>query len=206
MSQSFHYVNFNPWVGEHYATGLWGRKLLIIGESHYTQWDGETHNLSHEITRECVLEILNGEGGAPYWSRVLNRVGGDEYRSRRSDFWNQVAFYNFIQSQLNGGAGTRPTLTQIKEAGSAFEEVVKYLKPERIIVTGRTVGRYFKKIPGYQQLTSLRTESEPLPVGYFNFTQKKNFITITGHPRSAYFPRSLSPVLKEFIERDFDSE
>jgi hypothetical protein len=62
-----HGVFFLPWIGEHYAEGFSGRRLLVLGESHYDEWDGKKHELEQAFTRECVSEVISRKDAATFW-------------------------------------------------------------------------------------------------------------------------------------------
>ena len=53
------HVFFEPWEGEHYRrAGLFGKRVLIMGESHY-EWDPKIRPY-RELTRDCIREQLDG--------------------------------------------------------------------------------------------------------------------------------------------------
>ena len=66
---------FSPWVGEKYYLGFHGRRFLILGESHYTDWDDGDgrvkHELGTEFTKECVTEVKERTpGSAEFWKYI----------------------------------------------------------------------------------------------------------------------------------------
>ena len=123
----FQHVYFEPWKGPHYGdSGLWGRKVLVVSKSHYDTWSDKPptpetkHELSRNFTTECIREVVDGAVGARFWNCVRNRLGGEEHENQSSAvFWNKVACYCFIQSQVSGRAGTRPTPPQWAAAGGS---------------------------------------------------------------------------------------
>ena len=77
----YRHVYFRPWIGAEYeGEGLWGRRVLIAGESHYDEWSDPPieglppplvtkHELSQTFTEECIREVANGERGvARFWN------------------------------------------------------------------------------------------------------------------------------------------
>ena len=78
------HINFTPWVGEHYNSGLFnGKKIFVLGESHY-----------------CTIE--RGEGGR--CSQICSRGLMDERCTNqtidviseiRNQDWNSRTFSNF---------------------------------------------------------------------------------------------------------------
>lgn len=88
---------FDPWVGIRYeAEGLNGARLLILGESHYS---AEVERRT--FTREMIRDLGQKQSRFRFYATTQRLVSGG--RSRLSDaarvtFWEQVAFYNYIQS------------------------------------------------------------------------------------------------------------
>lgn len=77
------YVHYRPWVGKHYQDGgRFGKRVLVVGESHYTTWRGEKHPEVADpgFTVSCVQEAIEG-GGARFWTRLAYVLGGDALRN-----------------------------------------------------------------------------------------------------------------------------
>lgn len=137
-------VQFLPWIGRNYGTGgLFGRRVLVLGESHYQWQEGDVYvqpsRLNREFTRKCIQERIDGKKNARFWPRVQTIVGGPQYADDTEAFWHAVAFYNYVQ----GSVGTyskerrsRPSLEQWQESQAPFDKVLALLKPERVVVCG----------------------------------------------------------------------
>ena len=133
------HVNAYPFVGKDYEKGFFnsGKKVLILGHSHY---DAESVDCPchHNFTKDIVNGFLNGED-EPYFrgftcqtEALLNReISVDD----RVEVWNQVAFYNFIQFNLER-PGVKETDEQFNDSIPAFKEVLEELKPDIIITWG----------------------------------------------------------------------
>jgi len=70
MLQDFTPPEFcDPWKGPQYeGNGLWGRKVLVVGESHYYEWrehKDERPQLSTTTPsrRNAFKDVVNGKGG-----------------------------------------------------------------------------------------------------------------------------------------------
>jgi hypothetical protein len=211
----YRHVYFRPWIGTEYeGEGLWGRRVLIVGESHYDEWadlpiEGRPpplvtkHELPQTFTEECIRDVASGEGGARFWTLVRLRLGGAEYdRQQPSIFWSKVAFYDFIQSAVEGGPGSRPTPVQWQAAAMPFREALETLRPDRVLFTGRQL---WEHVPARDdKLPDIEYEGHKLPLEVFTLNDRKTvFVTATGHPRSRYFIRGLTPMLREFVVRDW---
>jgi hypothetical protein len=190
-------IRFQPWIGPLYGEGLWGRKVLVVGESHYNKWQDVTHELDGDMTRDCIRDIISGASGASYWTPVANRIGGPEYEAQaRSEFWSRASFYNFIQSPVEGGPGARPTPKQWAVGRSALVELLEYLRPNRIIFTGLTIGKH---LPPFESLEPLGG----LDVGFFAESKDRIFL-VAPHPRSGRLLKTHTPLFRQFIAGNFE--
>ena len=210
----YQHIYFEPWRGPEYDTvGLWGRKVLIVGESHYDEWadhDGQgilKHHLPPSFTQECVQEVVKGVGGARYWARVRNRLGGEEHETQpQAVFWNKVAFYNFIQSPVDGGPGIRPTPQQWAAGAPALIEALHLVRPDRVLFTGDHLWWHVQARDGKLPDIKIEADERTLRLETFSIPDGKHaFVTQTAHPRSSKCGRWLSPFLREFVVRDWES-
>lgn len=147
---SYKHVFFEPWIGAEYGRdGLWGRKVLVVGESHYEQFhsDKEAEKngtpkpkqaLDRDWTQECAQDVVNEPPKlTAFWTSVRNRIGEDEYESARPMmFWQRVAYYNFVQTPVGGASCVAPTRKQFEESVDAFLEVISLIASERIVIMG----------------------------------------------------------------------
>lgn len=50
-------ISFLPWIGEHYyKTGFAGKRILVLGESHYCQ---NVSDASEDITRRVIMDLFD---------------------------------------------------------------------------------------------------------------------------------------------------
>ncbi|GHT54243.1 hypothetical protein AGMMS49982_18600 [Bacteroidia bacterium] len=139
-------VLFTPWVGENYATkGYNGKKILVLGESHYCD-DGCKTCGSEKCTITCsvmerFLEYKQGKHTfnpkEDRWMNTLTRFtnGVTGNQSDVADFWNSVVFYNFVQKAMKSRKD-KPTKEDFKNSHPAFFEVLEKYQPDIIIVWG----------------------------------------------------------------------
>jgi hypothetical protein len=66
----------------------------------------------------------------------LGRVVGDVPQAEVRQFWESIAFYNFVQSWVGEEARDRPTTEMWAESIEAFQELVYSLRVQRILVLG----------------------------------------------------------------------
>jgi hypothetical protein len=149
-------VFFLPWIGDSYTKGFKGRKLLILGESHYTKWkegkvgQAATHVLDNEFTRDCIKETINRDdhSNTRLWKNIekslLNQSGVPWKGSEENwtmdggrPFWERLAFYNFVQSPVEAGSRQAPIKEQFQKSFQPFRAVLDALAPERVWVCGK---------------------------------------------------------------------
>ncbi|HEX8334099.1 MAG TPA: hypothetical protein VF622_15875, partial [Segetibacter sp.] len=111
-------INFQPWKGENFGIGKYGR-LLIVGESHYTEDDPKYDN-PNELTTEVVQKFIDGEYDISFY-RNLGLLFNKE---DRYELWKNVAFTNAIQRGLHD-ARTQPEKEDIETVIPAFWKLIE---------------------------------------------------------------------------------
>lgn len=147
-------VKFKPWVGENYETGIHqGKKLMILGESHYCA-NPETE-ATEDITIKVIEDLLDPfsehEGYKNTYTKFAKAVVGEKQFSdeTKKEFWQHVIFYNYLQTAISG-ARVSPTTEQFRNSEQAFFEIISQYQPDLIIVWGK---RLYNNLP--QQGTQL---------------------------------------------------
>lgn len=143
MSNQTSDIVFEPWIGERYAAGIRGKRVLILGESHY-------HSCEHDedcqdvVTqeghhRDLTCSVVSYWKDNPHSSPVSSRTSA-LFDMGKAEFWASVAFYNYLQSFAGEKARIRPKAEQWDELASqhAFQEVLDKLRPDRILVLGKS--------------------------------------------------------------------
>jgi hypothetical protein len=133
---------FQPWIGEKYEDGLdGGVQLLVLGESHY----GQSGTEEAGFTQTTVVKLGQNKRN-PFFTipakLVLGMDTSDGISDReRSEFWDRVAFYNYVQEFIDEGArGDRPTTQMWQEAEEPFLNVLQDLNPDALLVLGKGLG------------------------------------------------------------------
>ena len=133
---------FQPWIGEQYQQNMWGRRVLVLGESHY-QWN-ENQPIDNwpTLTIECVEELLAGEYTDRFWTNIAVAFLDPPPHhipslAEKGEFWHSVAFYNYIQQCVGFGPYPNPTPRMWNESLPAFQYLLNTLQPELVIVLGR---------------------------------------------------------------------
>lgn len=145
-------VFFLPWIGEHYDANSEEPRLLILGESHYSQPEEETPDL----TRACVREHANREWNHRFFTMLTQLVSGeDHWDIDRVQFWNRVCFYNYVQRSVGDSWGIAPDCDAYSRDERAFRAVISSLRPTRVLVCS---WRLWEQLPGQlfdRQLVSI---------------------------------------------------
>jgi hypothetical protein len=143
-------MQFEPWIGEHYASeGLHGIRVLALGESHYAEPGLARPTFTSDVVRECVFE-----GRAPYFTKVAKLLlgqGSGEYLPNDAlrDTWSRIAFYNYVQQMLPAPR-VRPTDAMWHEAQTLFPTVLEQLQPHLIVVMGKHLREWFAPPKGIE--------------------------------------------------------
>ena len=138
---------FDPWIGSRFKTdGLRAMRLLILGEAHYGTGDAE-HRRRH--TTE-IVRLLGQQGRYRFYTVTQRLVSGEQARltdAERADFWEQVAFYNYIQAFPGPKAQWRPTPEMWAAAREPFLQTIDEVAPRIVLVLGRELYRNIPQIP-----------------------------------------------------------
>lgn len=159
-------VYFEPWVGNDYWNngGIFNKKILIIGNNHYCDRDVYCekcgvygYNLDDWKTKKCssmtqtvIKEYIDyqiNNVGYEKWMATFSRFEKSLNDSSDSkDIWNSVAFYNYLQSAINGYGEKSSSQTIYRkyykdycDSENALWEVIDNLKPNYIFVWGSVV-------------------------------------------------------------------
>jgi hypothetical protein len=122
-------VHFEPYEPSDFRTKT--TRLLIVGESHYGGYTGS------DVTKDVIREHLDGCCRLAFFTKVATAVHGAiaaEIEEQRR-FYGDVAFYNYVQHSIEA-ARIAPTKDQFDCSVLAFREVLRKLKPTRIIALG----------------------------------------------------------------------
>ncbi|WP_041608898.1 hypothetical protein [Thiomonas arsenitoxydans] len=131
-------VYFQPWVGGAFEEGLWGRRTLILGQSHY-QWDSDVP-VTADLTRQCIEEQRSGEDSVAHWTKIaMVAIGHAPTLDEKRRFWDSVAYANFIQESVGHGPRVGPKSEMIEAAKEPFLATLEVLRPDVVWVLGYTL-------------------------------------------------------------------
>ena len=142
-------LHWLPWVGKNYLNSPQGKRLLLLGESHYVPDDeDESGYLKDTWTRDFIRK----EGlKQPHWymgNPINPLIRNTEKAIMNSDIitddskikiWQSVSFYNLVQKLLSSRKGEhRPIDEDFDHGWDVFFKIVDFLKPDTCIVLGKS--------------------------------------------------------------------
>lgn len=143
-------VKFIPWVGSEYAQGIKGKRVMVLGESHYCAHESEAVT---QLTINIIHHILNPDNEHEGFMNTYTKfgralVGKEQYDKNRAAVWNSVLFYNFVQVPISE-ARKAPKRENFIDAEAAYFKVLGQYQPDCVIVWGnRLYNNLLRK--GYQ--------------------------------------------------------
>lgn len=128
------HVRFQPWVGCSY--GSRSPRLLVVGMSHYG-WEGDEKTPVHLVTNAVIGYWCMSTRTSRFFSNIAATcIGHLPNQEERIDFWNSIAFYNYIQEFVGKAARQAHPYELWERSESGFGEVLLRLKPRLILVIG----------------------------------------------------------------------
>ena len=146
------HINFRPWIGQnYYSKGYRGKRILVLGESHYCDWQLEGGKCfpicaKEKMQSECfsqtetvIGDYVSSYSGYPYERTFLcferAFVGKETNQEEREELWNGIIFYNYLQFAQDGARrNIKPDYWA--ESELAFKELLETYMPDCIIVWG----------------------------------------------------------------------
>ena len=189
-------VHFKPWIGKHYHAGIApGRKLLLLGESHYS-----SHPEKSDFTIELTREYVNHEWSHGFWTNIMQCVDGRPHAEiDRAEFWSRVALYNYVQEIVGESRGVAPSASMFERGIEPFFEVLRSLQPTHVLVLCK---RLWENLPNQGSPESdfeaggLRRERWTYPT----IPGKSAVATWIPHPSYGFSPKKWPPVIVSFLQ------
>lgn len=131
-------INFLPFVGKNYYNGgIFGKKILILGESHHCNPGEASENFTSDVMKKHLYE----ESYSTFTKFERSLVGHETDCDERIKIWNSLIFYNYLQEPMSDVrlAGTRE---QYRDAESALFAVLEKYQPEYMVVWGARLWDY----------------------------------------------------------------
>ncbi|HYQ24392.1 uracil-DNA glycosylase family protein [Stenotrophomonas sp.] len=142
-------IAFVPYVGKRYLGGFEGRRVLLLGESHYRSEGIDNDPLiTRPFTRRTFddMQTCTREGGGKFFNELDRLLTNqtDPSLPLAADAWQQVAFCNLSQRFAGTASGHRPSSDDFREGSDVLlKYILPILRPDVILVLGRTAWRRF---------------------------------------------------------------
>lgn len=206
----FKNVYFAPFVGRNYEVGVEGKKILILGESHY--WGEEIYERVEEdlkkgkylndttnVVRNYITYKSEGGEFLSHFSTFTKFTNGFYNWERNdidyADFWNSVAFYNFVQFPMTG-IRTSPTSEQFEKSEKAFYEVLEKYQPDAIIAWS---WRLWRNMPSTGYYGKPSQVNKGKGIYYYKVNNKEYPIIAVAHPCTRYFNETSYQCIRELL-------
>jgi hypothetical protein len=173
-------VIFYPWAGKNYYNGGFkGKKVLILGESHYGGFTSEESNatidtVNRYLGRQTTTSNTNN------WKSFFTKIAKicldkeDISREDKDCFWDSVVFYNYVTECIE--KDHRPTSRQWENSEKNFFKVINFYEPDIILMLGDEL---------WDHTPSKNWSSVKSNLGYYTLDSGKMV-----HTSSVYHPSS----------------
>jgi hypothetical protein len=194
---------FLPFIGQYYNQGIFGKKVLVLGESHYCDEKTKPEEFK-DVTRNCVQAFLDKNAERERWMNtyrkferaLANKATSFEDSAR---IWDSLIFYNYLQEPMSKPRECG-TLKQYKDAAEPFFETLNCYQPDVVIVWGI---RLYNQMPnenwedGHQEIV---VNDYKINYGYYNMSNgKKITVLAIRHPSCPFSWTFWHKVLKTII-------
>ena len=141
-------VQFHPWIGERYdGENRFGVRVLVLGESHY----GEEGREKPTETTEVVRWFTQGGGNRRrFFTVIANVLRGQRGwidDSELARVYQEIAFYNLVQTFVGDAPRRDPTFRQWVDAQAPLRTVLAALRPDAVLVLGLELWRHILDWP-----------------------------------------------------------
>lgn len=188
-------IKFLPWVGKDYTKAYYGRRILVLGESHYCPEDEVRPTITQDVITGLFDPDVEFEGYMNTFTKFVRALDGTEVeRGDQERIWQRVMFYNYVQEPMTY-ARVAPTTEQFRASDEAFFEVQNTYRPEAIIVWGK---RLYNNLPqiGEQGPDVRGVETWMYKLADGSVVRLLPII----HPSAAFSPAEWHEVISDFLK------
>ena len=173
------HIHFLPRIGKKYNDGIEGKKILVLGESHYcAKPEDDTPFVTRMVIENLLDPAAEHENYKNTYTKFERALAGKVLDWQgKVDLWNSVIFYNYVQIPMTGPR-ISPTVEEFKDSAQAFFEVLDRYCPDCVIVWGK---RLYNNLPQ----EGCQGPDLQLPDGTF---QETWIYTLTGGKRVHVMP------------------
>lgn len=180
-------VKFLPFVGDNYNKGLQGKKVLVLGESHYCANASEA---VPSLTQDIIKDLYDPNSEFEPYKNTYTKfakslVNKDLTVKDKEEIWNKLAFYNFVQNPITGPRKP-PSNQEFLDSHTAFFQVLEALQPDCILAWG---SRLYDNLPDKGNQGENLTVVGDTPIETWNYTLSNGKVVkvmAVTHPSSGY--------------------
>ncbi len=189
-------LHFQPWIGKNYEKGIYG-KLLLLGESHYFETPEDDWS---NLTSEVVKNHIDGTGTSPFFRKAGKAIDPQDWKN----VWHNVAYANLIQEGMEDSKG-QPTTAQIATANTAFDLLLKDLKPQKVIVLSKRMWVKWLTGGNCTHVDDLNENGLRSEVWDYKYPYGKCFAIGTYHPSARVFSSGkYVQLINKFLSTDYN--
>jgi len=191
-------VKILPWIGKNYHSQK--VKLLILGES---IWYREEDVPLKKQAINYIESVIDGWNGSNFFSNIQKVVQVKDFDknnlSDRKIFWNNVAFYEYVQSELSQ-AGERPNVEQWENAQKPFKEILKKLQPDFVLAFGFELFKNLPHIDGDENGLYIRYNNKRIHTWVYRINEKPMVLIRFKHPSRGFSPEYWRKIYQKVID------
>ncbi len=196
------HVKFLPWIGSNYNIGWNGKRVMILGESHYC---ASSEDAVPQITNQVIADLMDAdsehEGYKNTYTKFANAMIGKQLSpDEKIRFWQSVMFYNYVQVPLSA-ARNAPGEEDFAVSEKAFFEVLDTYQPDCVIAWGK---RLYNHLPrqGYQLPDLILPNGDNIETWAYETSDGKTVQVLpVTHPSAGFASYYWHEVMQAFINR-----
>lgn len=151
-----------PWVGNQYKSGINGKRIAIVGYSHWKGNDDPDED-NEDVTKVVLDKVLEGKySNITFYNKIQSYFGRESV-----DFWNNVLFFNFIPNYI-GLAEKRHAEgsdAQVEIGKQRFYDILQKYQPHSVFIFSRKAWESLP--PTIEEAAGIRGDA--IPGGQPNF-------------------------------------
>lgn len=192
------HIKFTPWVGNNYLRAPFGKRILILGESHYQPKGHDSINDSTGYTNIVIREQLDGSYTKSFWTHIaVTFLNKSPSLDDKREFWHGVSFCNYVQQSVGVGARVRPSSDMFEASAPAFFELLESLRPQVMVVLGYELWRNLPKAFSDEQ--TIETHAGPINTRSYSYSDGTSIACSIKHPSSGFNGRTWHPRVMSII-------
>jgi hypothetical protein len=141
-----------PWIPQ--AWRAKAHRVLVLGESAYTG----SSSPENALAANWVPAYLREEVRDPLYSKVANAISGPLHGSglkARHDFWNRVAFANFVMLSEGSLPDTKPSVAEYQAGARFLGAILDDLRPIGVWIWGIRQAKYSRPVVDRAKIASV---------------------------------------------------